>query len=286
MIKIHFDPEALEGERREEWLGLIRLAEEAAGKDADARAAGETPKWRKKAWTDIRTWMFKYVSHGKCAYCEATVDTVYHGEAEHWRPKGPVAERNPIGDVAVRDARGVEHPGYYWAAYDWRNLLPTCKWCNSGSAATRGKLNVFPVNGTRVFSPDEASDFERLNDIEKPLLLHPLLDSPEMHLDFDEFGQPVAMSESEKGAATIKVLGLDREPLNTKRHKLHNDIHIKVKQAMSAQLVGGPTLVEALKPLFESHHEFALAQQKYVMRCYAELAAAEFAADALSGLGS
>src|SRR3954454_1457494 len=54
--------------------------------------------------------------HRKCAYCEISTARV-DWEVEHYRPKGRVAERQG-------------HPGYYWLAYDWDNLFPSCTFCN------------------------------------------------------------------------------------------------------------------------------------------------------------
>ena len=78
----------------------------------------------------------------KCAYCERDLSPPW--DVEHFRPKGRVAERR-------------EHPGYYWLAYEWTNLYPSCQNCNQrrkdqpvwgnadltpGPAA--GKLDQFP----------------------------------------------------------------------------------------------------------------------------------------------
>ena len=51
----------------------------------------------------------KAMFHGKCAYCESRITTIYSGDIEHFRPKGG---------------------GYYWLAADWDNLLFACPFCN------------------------------------------------------------------------------------------------------------------------------------------------------------
>jgi hypothetical protein len=53
----------------------------------------------------------------KCAYCESKITPGFAWEVEHFRPKKSVAER-------------PDHPGYYWLAYEWTNLLPSCTLCN------------------------------------------------------------------------------------------------------------------------------------------------------------
>ena len=58
--------------------------------------------------------------HGKCAYCESRITTIYSGDIEHFRPKGG---------------------GYYWLAADWDNLLFACPFCN------QTYTHAFTVNG-------------------------------------------------------------------------------------------------------------------------------------------
>ena len=53
----------------------------------------------------------------KCAYCEISIARM-DWDIEHFRPKGRIAEREE------------DHPGYYWLAYTWENLFPSCTWCN------------------------------------------------------------------------------------------------------------------------------------------------------------
>jgi len=53
----------------------------------------------------------------KCAYCETPGFAGFSWSVEHFRPKGSVAEDR-------------SHPGYYWLAYTWTNLYPSCVFCN------------------------------------------------------------------------------------------------------------------------------------------------------------
>ncbi len=55
--------------------------------------------------------------HGKCAYCETFYSATQPMDVEHFRPKGAVAEDDG-------------HPGYWWLAMKWDNLLPSCIDCN------------------------------------------------------------------------------------------------------------------------------------------------------------
>ena len=55
--------------------------------------------------------------HGKCAYCETYYSASAPVDVEHYRPKGAVSEDD-------------KHPGYWWLAMAWDNLLPSCIDCN------------------------------------------------------------------------------------------------------------------------------------------------------------
>ncbi|ELK4826548.1 TPA: endonuclease [Pseudomonas aeruginosa] len=128
--------------------------------------------------------------HGKCAYCESFYASTAPVDVEHYRPKGAVYE-------------DVNHPGYWWLAMDWDNLLPSCIDCNrkrkqkvanlSAQLVTlqagqkgfsqsllmsSGKKDSFPVLGTRAMAEGAA-----ITD-EYPLLLDPCRDDPQEHLKF------------------------------------------------------------------------------------------------------
>ncbi len=99
----------------------------------------------------------EHLFHGKCAYCETFYSAQAPVDVEHFRPKGAVAD-------------DPDHPGYWWIAMTWENLLPSCIDCNRrrkqkapdptaslgaliGGAMTdakSGKKDVFPVAGTRA----------------------------------------------------------------------------------------------------------------------------------------
>jgi uncharacterized protein (TIGR02646 family) len=75
---------------------------------------------------------------GKCAYCE---NMEKKAEIEHYRPKKGVT-----GEAA--------HPGYFWVCYQWTNLVPSCRYCNTEG----GKANQFPVQGARVSAFPKKAD--------------------------------------------------------------------------------------------------------------------------------
>lgn len=128
--------------------------------------------------------------HGKCAYCESFYASTAPVDVEHYRPKGAVYE-------------DTNHPGYWWLAMDWENLLPSCIDCNRkrkqkvpklsakllalqegqrgfnhGMLISSGKKDSFPVLGVRAMSEGAAITGEY------PLLLDPCRDDPQEHLRF------------------------------------------------------------------------------------------------------
>jgi uncharacterized protein (TIGR02646 family) len=150
------------------------------------------------------------ISSGKCAYCEYPL-TRTDLNVEHYRPKARVYERD-------------DHPGYYWLAYEWDNLLPACQHCNQlrsdppilgnlGRTRARGKGDKFPLADEqfRAFSPaDQMSK-------EEPLLINPALEDPSEHITFDPLGKPIGRTE--KGITSIEVYNLDTMLLNRARRE-------------------------------------------------------------------
>ena len=155
--------------------------------------------------------------YGKCTYCECPITDFQHGDVEHFRPKAkvtddedrPVLLKDDQGNV-VDDANGMpqKHPGYYWLAYDWRNLIPACIKCNQPSkdgTIRFGKHSRFPVIGPHAQQPGDERD-------EKPLLINPASgqadDEPEQHL-FVELGTGFMGAKSDRGTMCIKIFGLN-----------------------------------------------------------------------------
>src|SRR5690349_1720738 len=69
--------------------------------------------------------------HGKCAYCESVYRAVDALDIEHYRPKGGVTEDD-------------DHPGYWWLAGVWSNLLPSCPPCNQLRKHTHYRIGATP----------------------------------------------------------------------------------------------------------------------------------------------
>lgn len=98
------------------------------------------------AYKDAREFLSQ-AFHGKCAYCESKIVSIYSGDVEHFRPKS--AYNNDSEQDLVK-------PGYFWLAADWKNLLFACPFCNQTNThrvmenglvqkIVLGKLNQFPL---------------------------------------------------------------------------------------------------------------------------------------------
>lgn len=206
---------------------LRRLKEKLARgetlKSDDFRAYGS------RAVRDALRVMF----HGKCAYCESKIAGSQDTDVEHYRPKKGVTEA---------DEAGIRHPGYWWLAMRWENLVLSCQHCNQSRSyhviipagletedelraflerqtkTTAGKLNAFPTEGN-VWVTDEAGDLTT----ERPLILNPVDMDPEEHLDWVLFEGASTVREkngSPVGEATCRILGLNRRWLEENR-RLH-----------------------------------------------------------------
>jgi len=146
----------------------------------------------------------------KCAYCENSIEES-GWNVEHFRPKGRVAER-------------VDHTGYYWLAYTWENLFPSCTPCNQKRkdpptwderiwGITGGKVDHFPIRdeNKRVMTPED--NFEN----EEPLLINPCVNNPENYFVYDILGNILAVNNNDKAFETIKYFNLKRKRLKRKR---------------------------------------------------------------------
>jgi len=143
---------------------------------------------------------FKEPFFKKCAYCESIIANQFP-DMEHYRPKKRVKNFDRI----------IDHPGYYWLAYDWKNLLPSCQICNrrklwrreSGESAT-GKANLFPLKDE---SKRAMSHHDDIN-LEEPLIINPMNENPEQYFKINTVDGQMS-SEFENGQATIKIFGLN-----------------------------------------------------------------------------
>lgn len=141
--------------------------------------------------------------HGKCAYCETVLGPFPgRGTICHHRPK--------VRAMDLDGSTSADH--YWWLAYTWENIYPTCHDCN------KHKSTRFPVRGQRVRPWTHGAELAA----EQPLLLDPCHDDPAEHLVFMENGEVI--SNTERGVVTIKVLGLNRTSLVESRRAVLNRV--------------------------------------------------------------
>lgn len=256
MIHVNFDPETaqLSKEQKDFWddwkvraksaTEAVLLAWETFRNDPKDETYN---KFFDKAantsvWGDLKDWLLANVFYKKCAYCETPVGrSVFH--AEHYRPKGRVTADKKKVKIKNDLGKEVDHPGYFWLAFHWKNLLPSCALCNT----VNGKGNQFPIPETNSYRTIfkgltkaemktlkekliQSSNWpdlfylqpDDLDDKEGRLLLHPYFDDPRKSLRFDDFGAVIAIGNPEekaRGEWSIKVYNLNSEDIKTERRK-------------------------------------------------------------------
>ncbi len=164
----------------------------------------------------------KVIYFNKCAYCEIKE---HKPEVEHFRPKKSVTGVN-------------EHPGYYWLCYEWSNLLPSCRYCNTEG----GKGNRFPVLGVHCTQPpiiDQKLNLEKcgaknppLKD-ERPYLLNPETDDPKMYFEFKNNGEMMGVDQDGRGKMTIKICNLNRQNLLFRRQQILDNLLTKINDTFT-----------------------------------------------------
>ena len=170
--------------------------------------------------------------HGKCAYCEALITTDQHGDVEHFRPKGAVTD-DDHQPVNIHDSKGnfYPHPGYFWLAYEWTNLLPSCVLCNQPSTdknGKQGKRNRFPVRFHNIMWPQDPS-------AEGPLLINPMLVDPALHFQFDQTtGRLIGITD--EGKKCDEVFNLNgREGIMEARRDVYDAVLARLGDALEAR---------------------------------------------------
>lgn len=195
----------------------IERGEPPKGNKLDGRREKELQKIRKAVksgkpyrfetlWSDRKVKNFLYESqHGKCCYCERKRDEKRDSDVEHFRPKTEV--------------EGAEdHPGYWWLAYSWENLLIACKTCNE-----EYKKSKFPLKPGSKRACEENSALDE----EKPILINPLEEDPEMFIDYDTENPRFmgkAVGKCERGRRTVDELtGInDMRVMNKRARKIRH----------------------------------------------------------------
>lgn len=215
--------------------------------------------------------------HGKCAYCESSIKAVQPTDIEHFRPKGRVA-----------DCPG--HPGYWWLAASWDNLLASCIDCNRrryqnaqqlahdplndevGGQFNLGKGDLFPILGAQ-YALAETDD----HDAEDPALIDPTQRNPKDHLIWlQEQGLSLIGPRAHGGVLdpygrhTYRVFGLNRQGLvelrTTRLLEIRAQIVFIEKMLDRAVIMPEPFASEQRNDAFEqfsSLYEYAGPEQPF-----------------------
>lgn len=273
MIHIDFDPANLSDEKAKKWWTDWQKEAKAATEEVitaweiSRRNPADTAYktiFNKKAiqevWAKLKNWLLDNVFDEKCAYCETKLDRASL-HAEHYRPKARVTSAKSKVKVMDDSGQTRDHPGYFWLAFHWKNLLPACEWCNT----VNGKRNEFPIEKQeyvsvwRELTQDERNALNErqiqsqgwpdlfylqpvdLDKKEGRLLLHPYLDQPEKSLRFDAFGQVISVGQGDdktRGEKSIEAYNLNQEKIVAARYKAQKDAYLRFIRYQSSFVDG------------------------------------------------
>lgn len=220
------------------WDAWVAKAEEE--RQALLASPPEQRKIKDKLYKGGRDFLLTATSK-KCAYCETYLPPGERkGDVEHFRPKGRVRDRRGVVVTVTLAGQQMQHPGYFWLAYDYRNLLPVCGACNRRARDERegrltGKGEIFPTLDDWYAAEPAAVDHE------KPSLLNPWLpeDDPHEHLIFDpETG--LVIGRTDRGKETVELLGLNRDGLPEERKTACRNVCTRFIFGISATVAGAP----------------------------------------------
>jgi hypothetical protein len=277
MIKVDFESWRKKPECETWWTDWVQTASTATQKLIDKYEADGFVTEKdldSKIWGELKEMLLEHCLDGKCAYCEISIkQSRQSGHQEHFRPKLKVNYRKPdrkkLSNARIKDPQGatIDHPGYFWLAYNHRNLLPSCEKCNTGM----GKKNQFPLaddqryvmlvhltpaelatlkNRGAVIPSKKWPDFyylgpEDLDAREPRTLLHPYFDNPREHLVFGYAGVEAAREDpntkqpSRMGLDSIEVLNLKDPNLRDARHREQINAATRYLAAYNNALLSG-----------------------------------------------
>lgn len=205
----------------------------------------------KRYWGETKQVLQQY-QNGKCCFCERQRDANAEADVEHFRPKLEVTEN-------------LNHPGYWWLAYEWSNLLFSCKKCNSGY-----KKNHFPLVDETTRVAKKGNDLS----MERPMLINPSLEDPADFIDYDWDSDPgkvflVGKDPENRGSETFRILGLVvRDDLY--KGRMHTVLSLKmvdqILHAYSPQHSLYQQAIQKLKRKTEPNQEYLGLTHCYIRR--------------------
>jgi hypothetical protein len=259
-----------------DWNDWKHRAKEAADKMYDEYGLGKKPEVSETLYKEMKAILFSS-SFGKCVYCETKIVHVDQqgkltqldqpGDVEHYRPKGKVTELDDSEVFVSNGHQSIPHPGYFWLAYDWKNLFLACKTCNSlnkdkETGKLYGKGTRFPLK-----DPKFRAVIKEAIHHEIPLFLHPYFDSMETHIDYvPKTGEMVG--KTDEGKTTIDLLNLNRPGLVEKRKEIYDSVTARFAKADGAALDGSADrLLEQLQFLSDyeaGKRDYAMAGKRAI----------------------
>ena len=146
------------------------------------------------------------IAAGRCMFCSRLA-------AEEL---GPHRFRPPQDAVAADGSTSRRH--YWWLAYEWQNIYLTCGDCHFAQGSK------FPVASKRV----RVGAKKELNNKERPLLIDPFEDDPELAFVYLDSGEVV--SREERGQVTIETFDLNRPVLQAERRLTALEVRHEISQ--------------------------------------------------------
>lgn len=218
-----------------QWLVKAQAEQKIANKEFPKKDSDY--KWKSRIWKQLKDHL-QDIFQGKCAYCQSDYAHVAFGDVEHYRPKSAVSDE---------DGKPIDHPGYYWLAYDPANYLPSCQLCNQG----HGKQTRFPIAGKYAKNPDKSLEDE------KPFLVNPYETDIRSHVTFgtSKNKNPGFAGKRDKmGRASIKVYDLNRNGLPDKRKEEQENAKNAYSQAVVLN-VTSPTPTDAVDRVLKRYRD-------------------------------
>ncbi len=249
----------------EEWLARAKAKANAVSTLSAADRSKEISKH--PLWTELKSHLAG-LSQQKCWYCESRqIRSDMH--VDHFRPKNAVSKDDC-----------VDHPGYWWLAYDWHNYRYSCSYCNSPhrdgeTGTTAGKGSRFPVaiEAKHAKAPSDSVDDEQ------PVLLDPLVLADVSLLWFNEDGQAVPRHSGpgwlcQRAAVSIEVFFLNQADLREARAARVGELRRAIAIAEGAYkdyAAGGSAVarerfersVEEVAGFFLARAEYSAAARSY-----------------------
>lgn len=260
------DLEAIRPKIRHEIEALEEVRQQVLA-EADPEKRKALFKRERIRWIDLRD-AFEEFSDGKCWYVECRSSGA-DNDIDHYRPKSRVAQ-------------DPKHPGYYWLAFDWKNLRLSCQRANrlrqnSEIGETGGKGDNFPL-----FNPESRA--RRPQDdlsLEIPAIVDPTNTADVAMLTFGPSGEVELVPECKGDPIAEKKLEASRQYLHLNwprfreaRVVLYNQIERFVHRGedlapedfsgMHAVAQAFMDICKDLAKLTQPHQEYSKAARTYV----------------------